>query len=178
MGRTKASLPFGEELLLQRAVRILSAVASPIIVVAARDQVLPQLPAHVEIIRDESEGEGPLPALVHGLQALHGRTDIAFVSACDLPFLDAETIGRILNSLESGEVAAPYTDGRVHPLAAAYRLSVLPKLLELQAAGERKLQRLFDIVDAVRVLVEPGALRNVNSPEDYAAALERFNIGT
>jgi molybdopterin-guanine dinucleotide biosynthesis protein A len=172
MGQAKAWLTLGNETLLQRAVRTLGEVATPIVVVAASDQALPELPAEVEIVRDGVEAEGPLPALILGLQALAGRAEIAFVCACDLPFLNAETIGRILNSLESAEVAAPYTDGYFHPLAAAYRLSLLPKLLDLQAAGERKLQRLFDIADTVRVTIEPETLRNVNTPEDYADALK------
>src|SRR5687767_10615246 len=43
MGRPKALLPFGPELMLERVVRILSAVVSPIVVVAAPEQDLPPL---------------------------------------------------------------------------------------------------------------------------------------
>ena len=171
MGRSKASLMLGGESLLRRAVRTLLEVASPVVVVAADGQALPALPPEVEIITDELRSEGPLPALILGLRTLSGRADAAFAMACDLPFLDGETIGIILKSLELVEVAAPSADGFDHPLAAAYRLSVLPKLLAMQAAGERKLQRLLGTVEAVRVAVEPGVLRNLNTPADYAAAL-------
>ena len=43
MGVPKATLPFGNETMLQRVVRLLHTVVSPVIVVAARDQVLPEL---------------------------------------------------------------------------------------------------------------------------------------
>jgi len=172
MGQSKAMLAFGGETLLQRAVRILASVASPIVVVAAKDQELPELPPGVRILRDELDAEGPLPAIALGLQALAGEVETAFVLACDLPFLDAETIGRILNSLEQQQIAAPWADGLFHPLAAAYRLNVLPKLLELQSAGERKLQRVFERIPAVRVEVVPHSLRNVNTPAEYEAALK------
>ncbi|VAX42749.1 hypothetical protein MNBD_PLANCTO02-2155, partial [hydrothermal vent metagenome] len=47
MGQPKLLLPFGNELMLQRVVRILSTVVSPIVVVASQEQKLPQLPDHV-----------------------------------------------------------------------------------------------------------------------------------
>ena len=49
MGRAKAWLPFGSEVLLQRVVRLVGAVARPIVVVAAPGQQLPELPAGVAI---------------------------------------------------------------------------------------------------------------------------------
>ncbi|MCA9165188.1 MAG: NTP transferase domain-containing protein, partial [Planctomycetales bacterium] len=45
MGESKATLPFGDELMVQRVVRLLSEVVSPIVVVAAEGQTLPELPA-------------------------------------------------------------------------------------------------------------------------------------
>jgi len=44
MGTSKALLPFGSETMLQRVVRLLGTIVSPIVAVAARDQVLPALP--------------------------------------------------------------------------------------------------------------------------------------
>ena len=41
MGVSKATLPFGAETMLQRVVRLLGNVVSPVIVVAAREQPLP-----------------------------------------------------------------------------------------------------------------------------------------
>ena len=89
----------------------------------------------------------------------------------DVPFLHAETLGRILKSLEQAEFAAPFADGYFHPLAAAYRLSVLPRLIELRAAGDL-LQPLFELVPTARVTVDARELCNVNTPADYEAALQ------
>ena len=44
MGTSKALLPFGGETMLQRIVRLLGTVASPLVVVAAAGQPLPNLP--------------------------------------------------------------------------------------------------------------------------------------
>ncbi len=70
MGSPKALLPFGPETMLQRVVRLLSGVVSPIVAVAAPGQDLPALPADVIITRDEREGLGPLEGLRAGLSAL------------------------------------------------------------------------------------------------------------
>ena len=52
MGRPKETLPFGPELMLQRVVRLLGQAARPVLVVAAADQSLPELPEAVDIVRD------------------------------------------------------------------------------------------------------------------------------
>src|SRR6184192_1290702 len=86
MGRPKAWLPFGDELMLPRVARLLGEVVSPVVVVAALGQDVPPLPAGVEIVRDEREGRGPLEGLLAGLTALDGRADAAYLSSCDVPF--------------------------------------------------------------------------------------------
>ena len=73
MGRPKAWLPFGDEVLLQRVVRILQTVFDPIVVVAAPDQELPVLPDSVVVARDDREYLGPLNGLAVGLA--FGRAD-------------------------------------------------------------------------------------------------------
>src|SRR5829696_4122062 len=59
MGRPKAYLPFGNETLLQRTVRVLGEVVDPIVVVAAPDQDVPGLPPSVLVARDDREYLGP-----------------------------------------------------------------------------------------------------------------------
>jgi molybdenum cofactor guanylyltransferase len=66
-----------------------------------------------------------------------------------------------------------------HPLAAVYRCEVCDAVRRLLAAGKLRQVFLFDevptrIVEADELAdVDPGlqSLRNVNSPEDYEAAL-------
>src|SRR6476620_11737545 len=90
MGSSKALLPFGSETMLQRVVRLLGTVVSPLVVVAAPEQALPDLPAAVTITRDENPGRGPLEGLRAGLKALPTGIDIAYVTSCDVPLLVPE----------------------------------------------------------------------------------------
>ena len=69
MGRSKAWLPFGPEVLLQRVVRRLGG-AGPVFVVAGPGQGLPELPGDVVIVRDPVADRGPLQGLTAGLEAL------------------------------------------------------------------------------------------------------------
>jgi molybdenum cofactor guanylyltransferase len=205
MGRPKAWLPFGDELMLPRIVRILCGVVDPVVVVAAPGQDVPELPREVAIIRDEIEGKGPLGGLAAGLAGLEGKADAAYLSSCDVPFLKPEFVLRILESLRQphplppppgregespsppeggvGEgfpvIAVPRVGGYFHPLAAAYRLSVLPHIRKLLVADQLRPVFLFDRVPT-RIIephelqaVDPGfrSLQNLNTPEEYAAAL-------
>ena len=91
MGRPKAWLPFGEERMLERVVRLAGTVARPIIVVAAADQMLPELRVDVTIVRDPVPGRGPLQGLAAGLGALPDSVELVYATATDVPFLE---IGR------------------------------------------------------------------------------------
>ncbi len=180
MGQPKAWLPFGPEAMLQRVVRILSNIVSPIVVVAAQGQALPDLPAGVEIARDEDQGLGPLAGLAAGLAALGGRVDAAYASACDVPFLKPAFIAHIIATLEDYDLALP-RDGRFHhPLAAVYRMRLVPTIRELIAANrlrpyfllEKVRAREIDVADLRDVDPDLASLRNINTPEEYAAALQ------
>lgn len=179
MGRPKAWLPFGDETLLQRVVRILGNVVDPIIVVAAPAQDLPPLPAGVQVVHDECEHLGPLAGLTGGLAALCHRVDAAYLSSCDVPFLQPAFVSRIISLLGDAALALPQVDGYLHPLAGVYRTDCLPTAQQLLAAGQLRLLSLCDalphrIVTAQEIAaVDPTfqSLRNLNTPENYAEAL-------
>ena len=60
MGQDKASLPFGDETLLDRVLRLVATVADDVVLAAAPAQ---PVPAGVRVSRDATTGVGPLPAL-------------------------------------------------------------------------------------------------------------------
>ena len=181
MGRPKLSLPFGSELMLSRVVRIMSAVVSPIVVVAATGQDLPELPSNVRIVRDEQEYLGPLAGIELGLRALQeSGVEAAYVSSCDVPLLQTAFIAEMIRRLGTHELAVPREGEFHHPLAGVYRVSLVERVRCLVA--EQRLRPLFLIQqsDSVEVPVnelrgvdpELQSLRNVNRPEDYAAVLQ------
>src|SRR6476660_5996097 len=128
MGTSKALLPFGPETMLQRVVRLLSGVVSPIVVVAAVDQELPPLPSDVIVTRDERESRGPLEGLRAGLKALPESVAAAYVTSCDVPLLVPGFVRQMLDLARDHDIAVMEIDGLTHPLSAVYSRVTLPHI--------------------------------------------------
>jgi molybdopterin-guanine dinucleotide biosynthesis protein A len=184
MGLDKASLPFGPERMLPRVVRLLAQVVSPIVVVAAPGQELPPLSDDVIVARDEREGRGPLEGLLAGLTAIAPHTNAAYATSCDVPLLVPDFVRTIIARLAENDIAVPVEGQFHHPLAAAYRTSVIPVISDLLAADRLRPVFLFERVSTCRVSVSELAavdprlstLKNLNRPEDYLAALAEAGI--
>jgi molybdopterin-guanine dinucleotide biosynthesis protein A len=180
MGVPKATLPFGPETMVQRVIRLLGTKVSPIVAVAAAEQTLPPLPAGVIVTRDEREARGPLEGLLAGLKALPESVEAAYVTSCDVPLLVPAFVEHMLDLLGDHDIAVMEIDGFTHPLSAVYRRSVLPHVESLLAQDRLRPVFLFDAVKTRRVspdemrTVDPdlSTLRNLNTREDYEAALK------
>jgi molybdopterin-guanine dinucleotide biosynthesis protein A len=184
MGSSKALLAFGAETMLQRVVRLLGTVVSPVVVVAAPGQSLPELPASVTVTRDEKEGRGPLEGLRAGLTALPADVQIAYVTSCDVPLLVPAFVHRMVDLLGDHDIAVVEIDGFPHPLSAVYRRRTLPHVEALLAADRLRPVFLFEAVATRRVQppeltsVDPDllTLRNLNTQEDYLDALSTAGL--
>jgi molybdopterin-guanine dinucleotide biosynthesis protein A len=181
MGRPKANLPFGPELMLQRVVRLLGQVVDSLVVVAAVRQDLPPLPPHVRVARDRCENRGPLEGLRAGLETLEDCVEAAYATSCDVPLLVPEFVQLMFQRLDGYRVAVPVDGEFPHPLAAVYRTDVLPEIQTLLAADQLRPRFLFERVRTCRVPVETlravdpelQTLANLNTPADYLAAARR-----
>jgi molybdopterin-guanine dinucleotide biosynthesis protein A len=88
-------------------------------------------------------------------------------------------IRAVLERLGTHELAIVREGEFLHPLAAVYRTSLLPRLKDLLAAGKRRPLDLVNASDSLRIDVtdlrvadpELQSLRNLNTPEEYEAAL-------
>ena len=76
MGLPKATMPFGDELMLTRVLRLLDPLVARIVVVAASGQELPPLPENVRLIRDRRPDRGPLEGLAAGLSAIREEAEV------------------------------------------------------------------------------------------------------
>jgi molybdenum cofactor guanylyltransferase len=184
MGRPKAWLPFGGELMLPRVARLLGEAVSPLVVVAAPGQDVPPLAADITVVRDEQQGRGPLQGLAAGLEALQGRAEAAYVSSCDVPLLRPAFVSRLIDLLGEHAICVPRVGGYHHPLAAVYRLGVANAVKRLLAEDRLRPFFLFEAVptrvveaDELRQ-ADPAfqTLRNLNTPEDYESALRESGI--
>ncbi len=180
MGKPKVWLPCEGEYLLQRMVRIIGGVLSPVVAACHRDQSLPPLPPNVELAFDEYEDSGPLAGISSGLDAIARYCDAAFVCACDHPLLKPGFIRRMGELLGDAPGAVPMYEDRLHPLTAIYRTSTRPLLSQMLQDGELRARdfasrcgaRIVTPVDLGDVDPELESLRNVNDAETFAKVIQ------
>jgi molybdopterin-guanine dinucleotide biosynthesis protein A len=182
MGRDKATLPFGPELMLERVVRLLSEVIEleAMIVVAAPNQMLPDLSETVTVARDVHEYRGPLQGLLTGFSSIGDGCDAVYATGCDVPLLVPAFVDRMFQLVEGYDIAVPFDGEHHHSLAAVYRPRVLPHVLKLLESGRMRPRFLFDEVRTREVPVDNlrsvdpqlATLENLNYHEDYLAALK------
>jgi molybdenum cofactor guanylyltransferase len=186
MGSPKAALEWHGSTLLRRVTGLVArAVDGPVIVVRAPGQELPELDAAIEVVADAREGRGPVQGLADGLAAIADRAPAAYVTSTDVPLLHPAFIRWVLKALSSDyDVVLPEIDGHHQPLAAAYRVDLLPAIEELIAAERMKPAFLFERCRVLRLSAEAirqdpavarldpelGSVRNLNDPPAYARA--------
>ena len=189
MGSPKAALEWHGSTLLRRVTGIVGrGVNGPVVVVRAPGQPLPALGPDVEVTEDPVEGRGPLQGLAAGLEALADRAEVAFLSSTDVPLLHPYFVARVLAAMDDhSDVVLPVARGYPQPLAAAYRVSLLPTIEELLRADRLKPAFLFDACRVKRLgdedllngsrlaALDPAldSVLNLNEPADYEAALAR-----
>ena len=184
MGTQKMLLPFGPELVLQRMVRIVGSVVSPVAVVRASQQSLPELPPETVIVTDDYDNMGPLAGLYSGLTALSATADAVYATSCDAPLLKPEFVRYVCDQLGDADMAICF-DGRYHhPLAAVYRTHLANDIAKL--ITEERLRpvflmdgcdaRVIDVGTARHVDSELDSLRNMNTPDDYRTLLNQAGL--
>lgn len=120
---------------------------------------------------DAAPDRGPLGGLVALLEHAerHGF-DATLALACDLPFVTAQLLARLLTEHTSAAICAPRPDGIWQPLCARYSVgAVLPLARDALERGELSLQRLLRSVDAAELALSPreaAELTDWDTPDD------------
>jgi len=160
MGTAKALLDWhGVPLVVHVARAVAAATNGPVVVVAAPGQGLPE---GLEVVRDPVADRGPLQGLVAGLAAL--TTERAFVCATDQP--EAVAVLPALLAARAADVVA-FADQQ---LGALYRTG-LAAVATQRLPHDASLRGLLEAVDTVTLDGAPAALRSLDTPGDYAAAV-------
>jgi molybdopterin-guanine dinucleotide biosynthesis protein A len=185
MGSPKAALEWRGSTLLEGVVEAVGRATGRVVVVRAPGQELPALPAGVAVVEDARRDRGPLEAMLAGMRAVAAEAEIVFVAAVDLPFLHPAIVSRVIRALGPGlDGAVPVVAGRPQPLAAAYRIGLLPLVAELAGGPTRRMGELLDRarvarLDEAMLLADPAVaaadprlagLGDLDTPADLARA--------
>lgn len=133
---------------------------------------------------DRYDRIGPLGGIVSMLETVWERTehDIpaaegVLVCPCDLPFMKAEVVGKLLEAFEETQKPVVLTcDGRANPLVAIYTRECLPVLKAQLATENYKAGLWLEQVSHVKVPLAKGkerAMSNINSKEEYMALVSK-----
>jgi molybdopterin-guanine dinucleotide biosynthesis protein A len=182
-GRNKAGLRLGRDTFLDRQLAIARVLARRTIVIA--NDPRPFQAADVSIVADIAPGTGALGGLYTALAAT--RSARTLVLACDMPFVTASFLTYLMACGEGVDIAIPRTGRGYEPLCATYSRSCLGMLHRRVKAGQLKISDA--IADAQTLVVReigpdeiaqqgelPTLFSNINTPDDYARALELHNF--
>lgn len=174
MGSDKANLSWGKSDLLHRQLEVLASVCDELIVVSnvRRDIKI----SSVRVVSDRYPGRGPLGGLEAGLAA--ATQSVCFVVACDMPFLNVDSVAYVSQAVNGFDAAVPFVDGRWHPLYAAYQKTCLPVVQAHLASGRLRMSELLSAVtvrkvemeDLLRFSPDLRVLQNVNTPGEWEVA--------
>ncbi|MBI4213395.1 MAG: molybdenum cofactor guanylyltransferase [Chloroflexi bacterium] len=178
LGRDKALLSLEGRTLLERAVVALEAVTARVIVVGPPERR--PFTGAADIVPDAYPGTGPLGAIATALEAV--ATPRVLVVACDLPFLSAPFLDRLVSCSKGWDITVPLVAGRTHQLHAVYAQSALPAIRRQLTSGDLRVENVFPLlrvryVDELDLGVSGADLRsvwNVNTPEEWAYVQRSF----
>lgn len=170
MGSDKASLVNNGETQLARAVRLLESHLERVYVSSAQDQVDDPLRSAYKNIVDAYDDLGPVAGI---LSAMDAHPEVSWlVLACDLPEIDATTIRFLVENASVESHASAYRsviDELPEPLCAIYRPSARAVIEQFVGNGFKCPRKM--LINSPTCILEqpvPGALHNINSPEDLA----------
>jgi len=181
-GADKAALVVGDARIIDRQLAVLRTVADDVRIVA--DDRNRYSGIGVRVIPDRIANAGPLGGLHAAL--LDAAHDRVVVLACDLPFVTAALLERLLVEFGSGEAidaVVPRSARGVEPLCAVYAVRCADAARKRIERGELQVLGLLEDVrvlelgpDAVAPYDDGSVFLNVNTPHDYARATGRVEL--
>lgn len=168
MGQDKSLLPVSGKPLIRRIHEQLLSRFDDILISTNEPEKHAFLGART--VPDRVPGKGPLMGIASAVDA--ARHERVFVTACDIPVIDLDTVARMLVLAEDFDCVIPMSSIGHEPLFAVYRKSAIPAMRDVLEAGERRISAIFTRVRTrFYELGRAPWYRNLNTQEDVAAFL-------
>ncbi len=138
-GRDKAHAMLGGKPLISHVVETLQTLFEDVLIIANRP--LSYECFDVTVVSDVVGGAGCLGGLLTAL--IHAKAQRCFVVACDMPFLNAALVRRMLERCPGYDVVVPDLRGELQPLHAFYSKRCIGHIQEGFAGGEFRIPDLY-----------------------------------
>ena len=153
LGRDKASEVLLGRPMLQHVIDRVQALVAEIVVVRAREQLLPDVAsaAPLRVAEDDFESRGPLGGIYSGLMAT--AADRSLVVACDMPLLSRPLLEEMVRRSAGCDVVMPVL-AYPEPLHAVYSRDCIAPIRERIEAGQLKITNFLGAVGVCYVREE------------------------
>lgn len=174
-GQHKAFLKLHEKSFLDQIITSLKS-CGPIYLSVNDKSLYNHLP--YPLIEDCYKEIGPIGGIYSTL--LKVPSDYVFITACDMPFMEAEFVNYLYSQLESDTSCIVVSDSsrRFYPLGGIYSKTMLPLIKEQIENENYRLGALLKragakIIPLNETPFSEKLLCNINTPEEYEALLEK-----
>jgi molybdopterin-guanine dinucleotide biosynthesis protein A len=173
MQRDKAAIEYHGQSQLHWTFRLLSHVCAATFVSVRPDQREEPTRAGLPQIVDRLPGIGPIAGISAALQA-HPKA-AWLVVACDLPFLNEQTLRHLIAQRDPHKLATVYRsshDNLPEPLCAIWEPAAREPVLAYIAAGKQCPRKFLINADTTVIdLPDARALENVNTADEFKATV-------
>jgi len=165
-GINKGALEIGGAAIVDRQLAALRSITSTVFVVGAPDPLWSA--RGLRVVPDEIADAGPLGGIYTAL--LHSPSERTLVVGCDMPFLAADVLERLV-SVDAADLVIARSARGLEPLCAVYTRGCAAAIRERLARGAYEASALPPGLRVVEVSVDRDLVfLNVNTPHDYERA--------
>jgi molybdopterin-guanine dinucleotide biosynthesis protein A len=181
-GADKASLVVGGRRIIERQLAAIAAISRDVRIVA--NDAVRYADLEIPVVADAIAGAGPLGGVYTAL--VDARFDWVLVLACDLPFVTADVLERLVAEIATADridAVVPRSGRGLEPLCAVYRKACAARAKACVDGGDLRMTGFLaeltvrELADDALAPRDGGTLfENVNTPHDYARARGRLEL--
>jgi molybdopterin-guanine dinucleotide biosynthesis protein A len=176
-GLNKAFIKVRGERLIEKTLRIYRELFEEVFIVT--NSPLDYLEFDAAIVTDIIPGKASLGGIYTGL--FFATSEYAFVTACDMPFLNAQFIRFMMAKTGQHDIIVPRSADGLQPLHAIYSRNLLKPIRRLIDADHLKITELFKKQKVLEIPREESLsfdpeerlFMNINTPEDFEKLADR-----
>lgn len=172
MRTPKAFLEIHGQRIIDHTLSIYRKLFSEIIIVTNDAESYLKFPLEATLVADIYKNKGPLGGVHAGL--FFANHTHAFVTACDMPFLNEDFIRYLLERTHDYDIVVPQSSDGLQPLHAVYSRRCLPAIEKRLLSDQLKIDGFFKDMRLLKIGVDQIArfgsekrlFKNINTPDD------------